>query len=458
MTTSAKTTRNKHRGIALLLSMVFIVIFSAISIGFLSLSSANTQLADNHRVGNNALNAAFSGLELMRYWCSRSDIAIPGLTPLNQRYEAFIIDVQGVLNDSNIPFQYDADTGALTIGSANDPIDIDPATGSCFYAQVTPGGTGINILITGQSRQLSRRIGVQFTYGVRPHSVFDYGVATKGPLHLKGTLSGALIKSESDVYIDYYGAETALELDTNKSEIAGVANIANPAAAITASDIQGKVGGMSGQDAIDQTIEIGAAPTEFPYPNANHFLQYATGGYYAGGSTLENVVIKAGTNPVFAGNTTINGIVYIESPNVIDFGGNVTVNGMIVAEGDYTDNSAANKLAFTGSVDSHPFPADARFDGMRQENGTFLMAPGFALSFGGSFGTVNGAIVGNGITFDGNAGGTVNGSIINYSSEIMNVGGSSDIVFNRSGITEIPAGFIQEIVIHYNPESYQENI
>lgn len=131
---------------------------------------------------------------------------------------------------------------------------------------------------------------------------------------------------------------------------------------------------------------------------------------------------------------------------------------MIVAEGSFDDNSGVNKLDFTGSVDSMGLPTGSQYDAMRQENGTFLLAPGFALSFWGSFGTIGGAIAGNGVKFGGNAGGTVNGSVINYSTTKMTVVGSSDITFNRSGITEIPAGFIQELLIHYNPDSYQEQI
>jgi hypothetical protein len=72
MKTSVKTLRKKHQGIALILAMVFIVIFSAISIGFLSLSSANTQTADNHRTSNNALNAALSGLDCAKYVASKA--------------------------------------------------------------------------------------------------------------------------------------------------------------------------------------------------------------------------------------------------------------------------------------------------------------------------------------------------------------------------------------------------
>jgi Tfp pilus assembly protein PilX len=56
-----------RQGIALIAAMIFIVVFAAISIGFLSLSSANTQIADDHRAGNSAFNAALSGLDCARY-------------------------------------------------------------------------------------------------------------------------------------------------------------------------------------------------------------------------------------------------------------------------------------------------------------------------------------------------------------------------------------------------------
>ncbi|NLH15884.1 MAG: hypothetical protein GX455_04845 [Phycisphaerae bacterium] len=86
------------------------------------------------------------------------------------------------------------------------------------------------------------------------------------------------------------------------------------------------------------------------------------------------------------------------------------------------------------------------------------MAPGFSVSFGGNFGTLNGAIAGNGINFYGNAGGTIAGSVVNYSPTPMTLSGNSDLFFNRSGVNDIPTGFIAEIVMHFDPVSYSENV
>ena len=162
---------------------------------------------------------------------------------------------------------------------------------------------------------------------------------------------------------------------------------------------------------------------------------------------------------VFSGNATLKGIVYIETPNVVEFTGGTDITGIVVGDGDITDNSGTNKIIFRGNVSSHPIselPNEAQFDGLQDQAGTFAMAPGFHVSFGGSFDALCGAIAGNGVEFFGNAGGIINGSVINYSGDAMNLTGNSDLFFNRSGTTTSPAGFVPEIILKYNSTSYSE--
>jgi len=84
------------------------------------------------------------------------------------------------------------------------------------------------------------------------------------------------------------------------------------------------------------------------------------------------------------------------------------------------------------------------------------MAPGFNVSFGGNFDIVNGAIAANGINFHGNAGGEIHGSILNYGDVPITLSGNSDLLFNRIEAGQVPAGFVPEIVLEYNPGSYTE--
>ena len=178
-------------------------------------------------------------------------------------------------------------------------------------------------------------------------------------------------------------------------------------------------------------------------------------------ASYDNLRIPAGTNPHFSGNVILRGVIFIETPNVVTITGNADITGIIVGDGDWTDNSATNQINITGNVSSLPItelPHEAQFEGLHDETGTFIMAPGFAVSMGGSFSSVAGSIAANGVSFFGNAGGTVNGSVVNYSDQEMTLTGNSDLLFNRSGLDEIPAGFMPQVVLYYDTTSYREVI
>ena len=55
----------KQRGAVLILSLIFIFIFSALAISMATISGTNVQIADNQRKVNNAFASAESGLEIM---------------------------------------------------------------------------------------------------------------------------------------------------------------------------------------------------------------------------------------------------------------------------------------------------------------------------------------------------------------------------------------------------------
>ena len=148
-------------------------------------------------------------------------------------------------------------------------------------------------------------------------------------------------------------------------------------------------------------------------------------------------------------------------PHVVSFSGGVTITGIIVTNGNPADNSGTNQISFSGNVNSHSvsqLPQYPQFQGLQTQTGTFMLAPGFKATFTGGFSALNGAIAANGIEFSGNAGGTIYGSVLNYSNATMTLSGNSDLRFNRSGLTEVPAGFAPEIIMHYDPSHYSEVI
>ncbi len=453
--------RLKNRGIAIVAALIFVALFSTLSIAMLSMSGSNLRIADNHHKSNLARSSAESGLEFVRYWMN--GISMSGYLDVNTRYNTVLANLQSGLESCDIDCRVN-DDGSFSIGGLNSPIGLNESADKSFYAVIDSlGSAGIRTRIAGRAGEFERTVQADFTYGVRESTVFDYGVATKGPLSLQGNilLDGVNISVESDVYIESEFEDGALEI-TGNSQIAGDVKIVNPDAYVTLQGGQAGIGGETGQEAIDNHVIIGVPATDFPYPNTGYFEQYVDGSTITSstlsGGTYENIRIPANTNPTFNGNVVLKGVVFIEYPNQVTFAGNADITGIIIGDGDLNDHSGTSTIDFQGNVSSTSvanLPVE-QYGNLTTETGTFLMAPGFSVSMGGNFDTLNGCIAANGIEFYGNAGGIIGGSVINYSPTPMTLSGNSDLYFNRSGITDVPAGFMPEIVIHYNPVSYGE--
>jgi len=456
-----KNTTLYRPGIAMLMAMLSLIIFSALALSIASMSQTNLAIAADHVHADRARASAESGHQILRYWLSR--VTIPANTPSSQWFQTAVASLQADLQAqgiTNITTQFDGTT--LTIPA----VSLDTTPTSAFTARLTPISTDtLQLDVTGIYRSFYKTIRTNYTFGTRPHSAFDFGIATKGPLSLAGNiqLEGVNVSIESDVYIESPDSDLALSIIGN-SQIAGEVSIVNPNATVELQGGKAGIGGETGQDAIDNHVFIGVPPTEFPLPTPQQFEPLAVNIIdsttdTSADATFENVRILPDTNPTFSGHVTLKGIVFIETPNVVTFTGTADVIGIIVGNGDPTDNSGTNQIIFQGNVISRSveeLPDEPQFEALRDQTGTFILAPGFAVSFGGSFESLNGAIAANGVQFFGNAGGVVKGSILNYADTPMTLTGNSDLFFNRSGIDHLPAGFVQEIVLHYDPQSYTE--
>ena len=458
-----KFNQKRYAGSILIVSMILIVICSALAVSMAVISGSNVQLADNQVTANRARACAESGFDVIRYWMNR--VSISGTTTEEQRFNAIATSLQSELSGdsiSNMYISYDGST--ITIPC----VILDSSAGDSFSAVITLLDVDtLQIDVTGTCDSVMRTIRGNYDFDTRGTYAFDFGVATKGPLSLSGNIDieGVNLAVEASVYIESENSNLALSIIGN-SQIAGDVSIVNPIANVDLQGGKAGIGGETGQEAIDNHVDFGAPPTEFPEPVPSIFESYATNIVdsntdTSSDSTFENIRILANTNPIFTGHATLKGIVYIETPNVVEFTGGADVTGIIVGDGDIDDDSGTNKIIFQGNVSSHPvseLPQESQFIGLHDETGTFTMAPGFHVSFGGSFDALCGAIAGNGVEFFGNAGGIINGSVINYSDDPMTLSGNSDLFFNRSGTTESPAGFVPEIILKYNSTSYAEVI
>ena len=461
MAPTKKIVHPKRKGAVLIISMIFVVIFSALAVSMAAMSGNNVQIAENHRKADHARACAESGFNVIRFWLNR--VSISGTTSADLKFSQIALSLQDELTSQSITNVTTSCNGTVvTIPS----VTLDSAGQKSFYGTITRlDNETLRIDITGVCGSITRKIRANYNFGERANNVFDFGVATKGPLSLSGNieLEGVNVSVEASVYIESENSNLALSIIGN-SQIAGDVSIVNPIASVDLQGGKAGIGGETGQGAVDNHVEFGVPLSEFPEPDPTLFESYAT--FVVDGSTdtssdvtLENIRILANTNPTFSGHSILKGIIYIETPNVVEFTGGADVTGIIIGDGDIQDNSGVNQIIFRGNVDSHPItelPQEAQFLGLHDQTGTFVMAPGFHVSFGGSFSALCGAIAGNGVEFFGNAGGTINGSVINYSDVEMTLSGNSDLYFNRSGTTEVPAGFVPEIVLEYDRTSYSE--
>jgi Tfp pilus assembly protein PilX len=441
----------KHNGVVLIITMIILAVISVLALSLAAVSAANLNIIENRSNASKALTSAHSGIEILKYFlndasASTGSQCIPSIA-------AYL----------SCPIPFTSDGTQINF----DPITIDSADNQSFSASLTKPNyysDTVSLAVTGScgtfNSTFNKTITVDFNVVSRGNSVFDYGVASKGALQMSGQaeLNGVDLAIDSSVYIDGQSSGNSFSI-TNKASVAGNVYISAPYANPPSIGNQAKVGGESMPDACDH-IFLGTPPVEFPTPNPSFFESFATGTIDNNdNAVLNNVKIDANTNPTFSGHVTINGVLFIEQPNIVTFAGQATVRGIIVGDGAVGPSEPSNKLIFSGQVKCYDVNGltGAEFDDIKEQTGTFIIAPGFSAQFSGQTTIDNGVIAASGITFSGQAGGTINGSILNYSpNQPVILSGLSSLSFHRSGTDTSPAGFSPVKKLSFLPQTYAE--
>ncbi len=451
-----KSEKLNRQGAVLIVSMIFVLIFSALAVSMAVMSGTNVQLSSNqHKVGC-ALASTESGLDVMRYWLNQ--VTFPSYIAPSKYFSEIIDTLQSDLSDNNITNITVKNNGIIPT------VPLDSATGQAFEAEILidANNTDILHLLATGGNDITRTIRVQYNIEPYVYPIFDYGLATKGPVHFLGnpTVNGVNSNGEADIFIESNSNNLAM-LVTGNCNFDGDITVANSAANVALMGAV-QIAGDAGQTAIDNHISIGADPPQFPIPDTQHFEQYATGPVIdsstdlsSPGMVLTNATIASGTDPNFLGNVIIEGILYIKQPNKVTFSGNVDSRGMIVAEGDPNFAGPNNSISFLGNFATNPVPAGVQFDGIRQEEGSSILAPACSVTFAGNFSALSGVMAVSGAYFTGNVNAVVEGTIINYSNNPTVIEGNAVLNFDRSANIEIPAGFDTHRILTYNPASYE---
>ena len=440
MLTYPRTRKTARRGVAMLMALIFLAVFACLAVAIAGSADSNITIARNRIESRQAASLAEAGLQIVQL--NLGGITVPASHSAADVHWAIATHLRSgfassaFLDASNIT----TDAGGVTLPTAT-ASRTDGRAGRIDLHVASSGGalddTTITIQSTGRFGLATRTATYNMTVQRGRSVLMDYGIASRSPIQMTGnaSITGANEDKEGSILSDTYSTTQAIRL-TGDITVSGKAAVCNPSGKIV------KTGNVN----IKGGEEIGAVEPEWPEVDISIFTPYAKNTYSGKGSgdlTLSNIRIPANTNPNFSGNVTISGVVYIESPNKVTFSGNANIVGVIVAQQPAVDNLKTNQISFTGNVSTsgvENLPAGAQYDGLRSLTGSFLLAPGYDVSFTGNFNTVSGCMVASQFAFTGNAGGRIKGGVINLRDSAFLLGGNAALVIDRKDFPEDPAG------------------
>ena len=220
MVPAKKSFHLKRRGAVLILSMIFVVIFSALAVSMATLSGANAQLASNqHKLGS-ARSAAESGLECGKYIMSIANA--PGILPSTASNT--VTTAEANLVWSRLCAQVQAQPWVANQASQQATVITAPAktfgaTNCFFQVQFSRVGTHtIRLEGIGNNGQTTRRASIDMIIQ-KDRDILNYAVASRGRMWLTGqsTIHGS-------IYSDWDRAQIAPFNMTADSAVLGTVN------------------------------------------------------------------------------------------------------------------------------------------------------------------------------------------------------------------------------------------
>jgi hypothetical protein len=437
---------------ASVLAMLFLVLFSTLAIGFYVAATMSSQIAGNEQSLALAQAGAEAGAQYLRYQFNQ--MTIPPNPPdlltavANAMGPSTGLGMNGtsVMNGGSVAVT----NGAIYIPSQNGWTNVDSTTGvnTKFRATIIASGAFLVCNVEGASPAGIMKKAIQLKYQTAPKAgaILNYGVANEGTVSTGGStvIQGLTDPTKGSVLSANMTSPTPVVVDG--TSVSGDLSIVNPSAAISVG-ASTSVGGTTDPTQIPKHEHIGVPSPTFPTIDTSVFTQYATTLYNSSMTTLTNVYIPPNTNPKFTANITIYGVLWIQQPNTVSFRGNVTICGIIVGNPPsmiQTYDPVNNQISFAGNVQAttiDQLPTTVpNYAAIQKLTGSFMLCPSFAVSFTGNFGTVGGSIVAGSVSMTGNAGGTVDGSVIGMTDNPLTLNGHSSITISSTGTTNYPSG------------------
>ncbi len=200
-----KSTHPKRRGAVLVISMIFIIIFSALAVSMATISGTNSQLASNQHKTSSALSAAQSGLECGKYIISTLTLPETGQnfitdtqanqvwTDLCQHLQNTALDGQSVSAASRFTDSLGSGdqiiTSSLNFGSTNTNFTVR------FY-RYDDNLLSIKLQSVGTNSDSVRQVNTDLEI-TKDCEVLNYAIASRGRMWLTGdsTIHGDIFSS-----------------------------------------------------------------------------------------------------------------------------------------------------------------------------------------------------------------------------------------------------------------------
>jgi hypothetical protein len=458
---SARKRTHGRRGIAALIAMLYLIIFSTLALGFYAAVTTAAQVAHNDEKALGAQIATESGLAFITYQLGR--VGVPGNTPPNKVMEEVLKDLvaqQGKSDNlSGRPIDLVGNTIYFPAGT-NEFVPLD-GQGAGFRAEIADAGDGfLKVKVQGRYRgtTITRAVEMYFQSVDQSTRIFDFGIVTKGRIVMTG---GGSIKSPAGPadanVLSLSKSSTPLTM-SGEASIAGDVFMTNPDGSSSISG-SGSVGGSAIPSVRAEHIHAGDPNPEpsLPAVDTSMFLPFVTSTYKPGKKVYTNVLVPPNTNPNFSSDTTIEGVLYIKNPNKVAFTGHATIRGVIVVENGAAPGS--NSIKFSGGATAYgmeTLPPSPQFPPeLRALRGSALLAPGYAVTLSGQSGSIGGTLVADSFTLSGGSGGVIEGTLLALGgADLVLTGGASISRVRATG--PIPAGLILDKSYKPVPESYLE--
>lgn len=445
----------RRAAMAALLAMLYLALIASLAVGFYASSNSNNLVSENEKRTGLSLAACESGMEFMNYQLEQ--VTVPHFDTPAAAFQKVYTQLQNQLDHTaNLGGKKISFDGTYIRIPGNDSY-IRTGNGGEFKVTIENLKASIRVKVIGRNGDslAKRAIRMEFNLAQNASNIFYFGVASRGSIQTEGSsrITGATDPTKGSVLSV---SSSANPIVINGKEVSGDISVANPAATVTVGPGAIVGGSTDHSEIMAKHVHTGVTAPEFPTIDTTAFKSFATNAY-TGGSPLINTIIPANTNPTFASGTVIKGVLYIETPNKVTFSGDCTVQGVIVTQNNPIGNLTTNTIAFKGNTTVTGVETlDESFGDLRKLTGSFLLAPGFAATFTGSFGTVGGAIIADKISMTGDAGGTIQGSMVSLLDTPLTLSGSSEIIIASTGTTNYPAGvFFSQ---HFAPlaDTYEE--